>query len=250
MANTKNEQHQHEDRFETLLRYNQHKRRPRIAILAALSQELEALQHLPDDRIVVEATGVGKVAAAVCTQKVISAFYPQLIISVGTAGALDDRLQVGDVGIVTAAIDADVDVRAWDAKYRRGQLPFTKHRFYRSSKFLVEDARQFAPNSFDAYVASGSAFLDDEGKAKFRVHLSELEDAGGSVRLPNLYDMETSAIFQAAERCSIPYLAVRVVSDTTAGDASGQFNKFLEKSSKKYAKVVEQLIDHYNATWG
>src|SRR6185295_7504736 len=91
-----------------------------LAILAALDEELEAIQtRLSDARIenvgtfqvtrgrlggcevIVDRTGIGKVNAALHTQSVLFRYRPKAIVFTGVAGALVPLLKIGDLVVAT-----------------------------------------------------------------------------------------------------------------------------------------------------
>lgn len=220
-----------------------------VAILGAMPQEIAAYRsrlRIPVGiDLFVEATGVGKVAAAAAVQRIICSYKPDAIIFTGVAGGLDEKLKVGDVGVGVAAIDADLDVRAWDPTYTRGEQPFTHNRVYTSHQDLV---RVLAKNQglFLAYIATGSSFLDATGKKKFnaqvRPDLSACLEGSAEYQLPNLYEMEGSAILQVANQNGVPAVAIRAVSDTLNGDAAADFNAFIENAVDNYVELINQLL--------
>ena len=222
-----------------------------LLLLGALPQEIDAYHHRLTDghwhghRVEVVATGVGKVAAAAATRRAIDTHRPDALVFTGVAGALDPRLQLGDVGVAHGAIDADFDIRAWMPSAARGDLPFGGGRVFSCHEGLVAAALAApVPRLFDAYLATGSAFLDRAGKAAFRRDvLADLTaDVGGRHRTPDLIDMETSAVLQVAAADGIPALALRAVSDTCDGDAVEDFNAFLDIAIGHYEQVVDHLL--------
>ncbi|MBT7902970.1 hypothetical protein HN587_03830 [Candidatus Woesearchaeota archaeon] len=138
----------------------------KIAILGAMEPEVKAYGHMHKHghEVYVGYTGVGKTAAAMNTQRVISEFKPDAIIFSGVGGALELGLEIGELGIVDAAIDCEMDVQSWDKSYQRGEIPFTHERVFRSDKKLIDLAIEASEDTFDAYSATGSQFLDAESK--------------------------------------------------------------------------------------
>lgn len=220
-------------------------------ILGAMPEELAAFQGFAAQgrwhgvAVHLALTGVGKTAAAAATQHAIDAHHPDAIILTGAAGSLDAALAIGAIGIGIAAIDAELDIRAWQPQARRGELPFTGQRVFTSDPGLVATALQ-APVTglFPAYIATGSAFLDTPGKARFRAEvLPELAAViGGAMRTPDLIEMEGSAVLQVATANRIPALAIRAVSDAVEGDAVADFNAFIREAIGRYALVVDHVL--------
>lgn len=228
---------------------------PSVVVLGALPEELAAfaprIHHggWAGVQVATALTGVGKVNAAATAQRLIDRHRPAAVVFTGVAGALDPRLRVGDVGVGVAAIDADFDIRAWQPGARRGELPFGGGRVWPGHPALVAAARTAAAavapgRFFDAFIATGSAFLDTAGKRRFMAEI--LPDLAaqveGEVRTPDLIEMEGSAVMQVAAANRVPALAIRAVSDALAGDAVADFNAFIGQAAERYALVVEAVL--------
>lgn len=222
--------------------------RPLLLVVSAMAEEtkgLDALLRLPDHVDVdFSVIGIGKVDAAAHTAELLVRRQPHWLVLVGVAGALRPHLRLGALGIVTGAIDADLDVTAWRPGFRRGQHPLTRECIYRSDTNLASLALAAGhPGAFPAVAATGSAFLDERGKAAFlRDTLPQLSAQGEDA--PSLIDMETSAFLQVCHRHRAPALALRSVSDTLEGDASADFEAFLRQATHSYAPVLQYLLDH------
>lgn len=224
---------------------------PVAVILGALPQELAAFAgraaggRWAGVEVRLELTGVGKPAAAATAQRMIDRHAPDAVIFTGVAGALEPGLRIGDIGIGVAAIDADLDVRAWQPRALRGELPFGGGRVFRSDPRLAAAALGCgAGRIFPAYIASGSAFLDAAGKERFiaAVRPDLAAEIDGRRRLPDLIEMEGSAVLQTAAANRVPALAVRAVSDALAGDAVADFDAFVRGAVEAYAGAVEAAL--------
>src|SRR2546421_11832067 len=96
-----------------------------VAVIAALAEEAQALvRRMPRavstgprlsiweaDGLVVMVAGVGKVAAAIAAQYACDVFKPRCMISIGLAGAIDNRSRRGRVIVASGAIQHDIDAR-------------------------------------------------------------------------------------------------------------------------------------------
>jgi adenosylhomocysteine nucleosidase len=224
----------------------------RLLILGAMPAELAACRvrlrrgRWRDVQVQLHLTGVGKPAAAASTARAICTFRPHALIFTGVAGALDRRRRIGDLGIGVAAVDADLDLSRLVPGKARGEQPFSDERLYASDPGLVAAALALAPpRSFPAYIASGSSFLDAPAKADFIRDLRPLLAAAvaGRRRLPDLIEMEGSAVLQAAAMLGVPALALRAVSDDVAGDAAADFTAFLDQAASRSVELIDRLID-------
>jgi adenosylhomocysteine nucleosidase len=223
----------------------------RVLILGAMPAELAACRarlrrgRWRDAQVRLSLTGVGKPAAAATTARAISVFRPHALIFTGVAGALDPRRRIGDLGIGLAAIDADLDLSRLVPGKPRGEQPFSRERIYPSHPALVAAALALAPpRSFPAYIASGSSFLDASGKAAFIRDTRPLLAAAvaGRHRLPDLIEMEGSAVLQAAALLGVPALALRAVSDEVSGDAAADFTAFLDQAAARSVELIDRLL--------
>ena len=225
--------------------------RLRVLVISALPQEIAAITPLaadgvfPDANIHVLVSGVGKVAMAASFQRAIERIRPDVALLVGVAGALRADLRLGDIGVVEGAIDADFDVRAWRPDAQRGENPLTGERVFSADPILCDLLVRFAPpHVFQAYAASGSAFLDREAKHRFLRH--DAPDLAitreNALRPPDLVDMESSAFLQVAALNGVSAAALRVISDPLEGDAVADFDAFLKFASAEYADILTDLI--------
>jgi purine-nucleoside phosphorylase len=105
-------------------------------LLAAFPPELAGLDLQPPAGWIAGLTGVGAVEAAVATSRLVAAHRPARVLFVGTCGAYDDRLSIGDLLSASEAIATSVDELA-GGSYRPGvertrwratwPLPFPAH---------------------------------------------------------------------------------------------------------------------------
>ncbi len=82
---------------------------PFSLLLAAFPPELAGLDAAPPPGWRVATTGIGAVAAAAATARLVEANRPSRVLFVGTCGAYDDRLAILDVVAVRAAIATSLD---------------------------------------------------------------------------------------------------------------------------------------------
>jgi purine-nucleoside phosphorylase len=108
----------------------------RSLLLAAFPPELAGLDAAPPAGWRVATTGVGAVAAAAATARLLAEEPAARVLFVGTCGAYDERLAVGDLVSARAALAVSLDVLAgrayrpaleatrWEAGW---PLPFPAH---------------------------------------------------------------------------------------------------------------------------
>lgn len=83
----------------------------KIALIAATEAEIAPIVSVFGDRFRYKVTGIGPVAAALGVAELIAEHHPNLVVNVGIAGAIDDRLTLGQAVLVCR--DYVADVGAW-----------------------------------------------------------------------------------------------------------------------------------------
>jgi purine-nucleoside phosphorylase len=81
---------------------------PRL-LLAAFPPELAGLDHAPPPGWKIACTGVGAVTAAAATARLLAVAAPERVLFVGTCGAYDGRLAVGDLLSASEALATSLD---------------------------------------------------------------------------------------------------------------------------------------------
>ena len=233
-----------------------------VAILAALPQELAAihdsfqldaaadLRPLEGHRfvhrgleVVAVRVGVGKVNAAMATQRVIDAVAPAVLINIGVAGGLDtDRLSIGDVVVARDCGQHDLDARPLG--FALGEVPYTGIRYVAADPALVSVASGTRLASHRVHVGrvlSGDQFIrraTPERAAEMRAM------AGLAV------EMEGAAVSYVAASHGIPFAVVRTISDYADGSASVDFERFLASAGGNSLAVCRAILDHLAGTVG
>jgi purine-nucleoside phosphorylase len=88
-------------------------------LLAAFPPELAGLDQSPPEGWQVRCTGVGAITAAATTARLLAELEPKRVLFVGTCGAYDERLAIGDLVEVTEAISVSLE-EAEGRAYRPG----------------------------------------------------------------------------------------------------------------------------------
>ncbi|HDE5602246.1 TPA: 5'-methylthioadenosine/S-adenosylhomocysteine nucleosidase [Staphylococcus aureus] len=188
---------------------------------------------LKDREVVITQSGIGKVNAAISTTLLINKFKPDIIINTGSAGALDESLNVGDVLISDDVKYHDADATAFGYEY--GQIPQMPVAF-QSSKLLIEKVSQVVQQQLTAKVGlivSGDSFI---GSVEQRQKIKKAFPNAMAV------EMEATAIAQTCYQFNVPFVVVRAVSDLANGEAEMSFEAFLEKAAVSSSQTVEALV--------
>ena len=226
----------------------------RIAIIGAMVSEVELLRERIEGRttsdhagkefytgtlggadVVLTACGVGKVAAASRTQAMIDVFSPDRIIFTGIAGALDPRIDIGDVVVSTDCVQYDMSVSVFD--YPLGLVPgFEKIGFDADEKLralAVESVRAATPEVgvFEGRIATGDQFVASSEQKTF------IHDTFDAL----CCEMEGAAVAQVAVQCGIPFVVIRAISDKANDDSAVDYPAFEVIASHQGADVVCEM---------
>lgn len=235
------------------------KNNSKIAVIGAMDCEIELLRNLlenPEEiqagkftvfkgkfgkhEVIVARSGVGKVAAASCTQFLTDKFQPDCIINTGVAGGIAEDLKIGDVVIATKLVHHDFDATALG--YARGYVcnginPKEPTYFYADellNEKFEEVARKTLPqeNLHTGIIASGDMFI---GTVEKKTELKKLFNATAG-------EMESAAIAQTAFLNNIPFLIVRAISDLADGTKTENFGEFEHHSAQISAEIIKNLL--------
>ena len=81
----------------------------KIGIIVAMDKELQQLRPLfPEDKVILQKSGIGKVNAALQTAQMISQYHPDIIVSSGCAGGNGDDISIQDVVVSSQLAYHDV----------------------------------------------------------------------------------------------------------------------------------------------
>ena len=229
-------------------------RKKRIAILGSIPDEIHMFKKLKNENrwnhfeIEPFVAGIGKTAAAMTTQRVVMDFEPDIMFYTGFGGALESDIGLHDIAVVSSVIDADLDARAFEPSIARGQNPFTGDRVFNCDDRLVTLALQAQGEhtGFDAYVATTSQFLNQEGKESFiKEIVPQLKAASnGQERYPNVVDMESSGFVTVAAANNVPCLVLRNIANTVQQDALSEYLDTVLKRVENYYAIVVHILDN------
>ena len=187
------------------------------------------------DVVLVEA-GVGKVNAARTTQILIDNFNVEAIINVGSAGSANDELDIGDIVIGEKIVQHDFDITAFG--HPKGYIS-NVGQYIESDSILIKKMEQtilkMQDNEFKiklGTIASGDIFCT-EPKMKEKIRYKFEADA---------IEMEGAAIAQVCKLDNIPFIIIRSISDKPNGNNHITFDQFLEKASKRCAKIIKEFL--------
>jgi len=186
--------------------------------------------HLGGHDIVAAKCGIGKVNAALGVSALLDAYTPDMVLNTGVAGgtgATDNPAKVLDVVLATEIAYHDVWCGPGTVAGQAANCPA------RFDCPLSADVRR-ALGAREGLLASGDIFVD---------RCEDLE------RILSLYpdalavDMESAAMAQTCYLCSVPFVCLRVVSDTPGEDGNAAaYEDFWTAAPAATFHAVERLL--------
>ncbi|MCR4659888.1 MAG: 5'-methylthioadenosine/adenosylhomocysteine nucleosidase [Bacteroidales bacterium] len=201
---------------------------------AALGGHSEGM--MGDNYVVLSQCGIGKVNAAIGTMRMIEQHSPDYILSTGLAGGIDDSMQVMDVLAASQCVYHDVDCGT-GLGCERGQIQGLPARFDADSRLLahaMEVTQQPTPRT--GLICTGDQFITD------RVALSRIKSA-----FPDglACDMESAAIAQTCYLLKVPFMSLRIISDTPGNtdNHQQQWESFLASMCDRSFHFVKNYLE-------
>lgn len=219
----------------------------KIAIIVAMGKELDLLLHLLENHsevvanditfhvgtigtreIVAMQCGIGKVNAAVGTLTMIENFHPALIINTGVAGGTG-AADILDVVVASQVAYHDV----WCGPGTTpGQAAGCPARF---DCALPEKYASRIPGAKFGPIISGDIFVSRPDEVR---HILGLYPDALAV------DMESAAIAQVCHIKHVPFICLRVISDTPGGtDNISQYENFWTDAPRHTFEALNTLLE-------
>lgn len=221
-----------------------------IAIIVAEDKEFEEIDNILNDKseihihnlllhigninnkkCIIVKSGIGKVNAARTTQILTDNYNLDYVICLGSAGALNDKLNVGDIVIAKGLVQHDFDVTSFGRE--KGYIPDVGKILYSDTNLLSK----FKNISIDninivtGIIASGDIFCS---KIKMKNKIKEKFNA-------DCVEMEGAAIAQVCYLNKKPFIVIRSISDSPNGKNHIDFEKYLETASKNCATIIKNI---------
>ena len=223
-----------------------------LGILAAMEQEISLVCEMIENPVRTELGGRtfyrgmlkgidcvvcfskwGKVAAAITSTLMIEHFHITDLIFIGTAGALSNKLNVGDIVVAKRLVQHDLDA---SPIIQRFQIPLTDHIYIESDPKLsslaiksINKLNFIQPCLVQGDVASGDQFISSDEKRQELISL-----------LPEVLcvEMEGAAVAQVCKEFQLPFTVIRIISDRADHDARVDFNHFTEAVANIYSQAI------------
>lgn len=225
-----------------------------VGIIGAMHIEVETIKSLMKNKIsetisgveyvrgslhgkeiVIAACGIGKVAAAMCTQTMILKYSPECIINTGVGGSLSTKLAIGDIAVAESLVQHDMDTSPLGDPI--GLISGINIVNIPADKKVVETLLEGVETlenikGVKGVIASGDQFIASEEKKKF------ITGNFGAI----VCEMEGASIAQVCFTNGVPFGVVRAVSDCADGSSHMDYGEFLPIAAANAAKLIEHFV--------
>ena len=218
----------------------------KIGIIVAMDKELEQLRPLfPEDKVILQKSGIATVNAAIQTVEMIRQYKPDVIISSGCAGGNGDDINLQDVVVSSELAYHDVYCgRAIDDTTIYGQVQGLPPRFG-VDPYLLRKAQELSSINHKlstinckihpGLIVTGDWFVDT--KEKMRQIISHFPEA-------KAVDMESAAIAHTCYLYKVPFISFRVISDIPLRDTdASQYHNFWDTIAQHSFQVTRTFIE-------
>lgn len=225
----------------------------KLAIMGAMEEEIEPLLayfekvnvvefannkyyevSYNDLDIVIAYSKIGKVFASLTASTLIQKFSCDTLLFSGVAGAINPKLNIGDMIVATKLCQHDLDITAFG--HPNGYVPGGKV-FVDSSKELLEIAKKVAVTEnlkvIEGVIATGDQF----------VHSNERKEFIEKTFNADALEMEGASVAVVCDSLNVPFFILRAISDSANGEANFDFDEFLNSSAKISSNYLVKIVD-------
>lgn len=182
------------------------------------------LGKINNQNVVIAISGIGKVSAALTTQKLIDEYKPKVIINFGSAGGVSSDIEIGTYYQIDSCCQPDFDVTEIDDV---------------DVGYIQEyDRVYFDTNNIKL------PFLNKKRLATTDKFCSKQEFINLLIKMGcNIRDMEGSAIAQVCTSNQQPLIIIKGITDVYgSGNDGEQFVKNLDKICKGFPELIKNVI--------
>ena len=211
----------------------------KIGMIVAMDKEYSQLRPLfPEDKLILQKSGIATVNAAIQTVEMIRQFQPDCIISTGCAGGNGDDINVQDVVVSTQLAYHDVYCGEAIGHSVYGQVQGLPPRFDADPSLLEKALSLRLPKGVKVHpglIVTGDWFVDTKDKMREIVgHFPEAKAV----------DMESCAIAQTCYINKVPFISFRVISDIPLRDTdASMYHDFWNIIAQNSFQVTKTFIE-------
>lgn len=190
--------------------------------------------HLDNNLTLYFATvGIGKVNSTFNTQKYINKFTPDLVVNIGTAGAISDKLNILDIVLADKVAYHDIDLTEFD--HPLGKVPGQDLYLKTSVQKIFQNKLTQRNDVIVGTILTGDSFVSNNKKREIQKNFQNVLAA----------DMESASIVDTCLRMKTDVIIIRGISDKANSDSVIEFYKYIEKVMLKYEKIIDMIIEIY-----
>jgi adenosylhomocysteine nucleosidase len=182
----------------------------RIALIVALPDEFNIKELKYDFPVIF--SGVGKLNAAQAANEAIRIHNPELVINLGTAGAINKS--PGELLEIREVVQRDMDARPLSP---RGEIPF-EHGFH----ILQSKFGDYKCGTGDSFVTNVDPWFVESGI--------------------EVIDMELYGIAYVCQKHNIPWRSVKYITDKVGSNSGDEWQKHLKLASSALNAHLPKII--------
>jgi adenosylhomocysteine/aminodeoxyfutalosine nucleosidase len=224
-----------------------------IGIMGAMREEIEPILELVDEidgeidfgknryykakfngiNLIIAYSKIGKVNSALTASIMVEKFEIDLLLFSGVAGAINPKLQIGDLIIAKKLCQHDLDITAFGHPY--GYVPESQIFVYTNeilNNIAKKVAKKLDKKLFEGVIATADQFIANPEKKEW---IQETFNA-------DALEMEGASVGFICDALGVPFFVLRAISDSADMDAGFDFDNFLDKSAKESAKFLIEMI--------
>ncbi len=225
----------------------------KIAILGAMPEEVEPLLERVEGIVKVDYAGnsyykaeykgkevviayskIGCAFSTLTAATLIEHFGCNKLLFTGVAGAISEKLNIGDLIYASKLCKHDLDITAFG--HPHGFVPEGKVFIYPDEN-LIEVAKNVAIKQHlkleSGVIATGDQFINSNEKKEW---IKETFNA-------DAIEMEGYSVALVCDALNVPFFILRAISDSADMDASFDFDEFLERSAKVSANFILEMVE-------
>lgn len=221
----------------------------KIGIIVAMRKELDLLLHLikkpveieindvtfhrgsmADHEIIAMQCGIGKVNAAIGAMTMIENFHPALVINTGVAGGAGGGAGILDVVVGERVAYHDTYCGPGTQWGEAAGCP----RYFCPPQSILTLPQLSGKGIKKGLICSGDIFVS---RPEELAHIKDIHPDVMAV------DMESAAIAQVCHLKNVPFLCVRVISDTPGeADNISQYESFWDDAPRHTFEVLSSIL--------
>lgn len=180
--------------------------------------------------LIIAKSGEGELAAAAAVEHLISRHGVDMVVNFGVVGGLTPEMSKAKTCIVERVVHYQFDLSEIDPVKVGQHIGYDDIYLY-PDRGLFKKAIELHPELLPVTCASGDRFV---GKTEDKAALNR--DFGAEI-----CEMEAAGVVLTCDRCGIPCLLIKTVSDGITGGAE-EFSKEVSRSADICLEITDQIM--------